>query len=372
MKNIKTLITIALFAVLIFSCDEDGNNSELINNCEDALDNWTMTSFDFPEVQLQNDLFFPTDDIGYSVGNFGTILKTINGGEDWKILEQFSFNNNQVTKLGSSSNLRSVHFLDSEIGFIGGASEKDYRTSIKSDAVLIRTSDGGLNWEKSYLSGVRDVIDLFFYDEMNGIGMFHMQEGEGRKQSVMTTSDGGVKWVEIDIEVNNFELYKFVIAGDNIMIFTEKTFRSNQVIITSDNGLNWESFDLPEGINISSAYFVNEEIGFISGGYKTIDGGRTWNEVELPFKGFSLMNFDTESKGFVLNDVYNIDCDSDYQICIPELSYYEMYETSDYGENWTKTKVDGSCDFLGHNSYSPSKGILYTLSSSQITRFELK
>ena len=69
---------------------------------------------------------FPMDALtGYTVGWYGTILKTTNGGANW--VSQSS---------GTTNGLNSVHFpVDAQTGYAVG-----------SGGVILKTTDGGTNW----------------------------------------------------------------------------------------------------------------------------------------------------------------------------------------------------------------------------------
>ena len=86
----------------------------------DNGDNWTTTFFSKPLHGIN----FPISDtgqVGYCVGDSGTILKTYNAGETW---------GNQIT--GTSENLHKVYFVDSDFGFAVG-----------DNGIILRTTDGG-------------------------------------------------------------------------------------------------------------------------------------------------------------------------------------------------------------------------------------
>jgi photosystem II stability/assembly factor-like uncharacterized protein len=86
----------------------------------DNGDTWTTTFFSKP----LHDINFPisgTSQIGYCVGDSGTILKTFNAGENWY---------NQIS--GTSENLNQVYFVDSDFGFAVG-----------ENGTILRTTNGG-------------------------------------------------------------------------------------------------------------------------------------------------------------------------------------------------------------------------------------
>lgn len=74
------------------------------------------------------DVDFPSPNIGYIVGNAGTILKTTDAGATWTHLQK----KNTYSKRTA---FRAVHFIDNQTGFITG-----------EHGLLWKTTDGGQNW----------------------------------------------------------------------------------------------------------------------------------------------------------------------------------------------------------------------------------
>lgn len=71
-----------------------------------------------------NSVHFPSESIGYIAGQYGTILKTTDGGNSWNTLET-----------GIDKTLESIYFIDSQTGVCVG----DY-------SKIIKTTDGGQTW----------------------------------------------------------------------------------------------------------------------------------------------------------------------------------------------------------------------------------
>jgi photosystem II stability/assembly factor-like uncharacterized protein len=61
-------------------------------------------------TQKLNSVYFVNNNIGYIAGNFGTILKTSDGGNTWTVLSS-----------GITQDLRSIYFTDVNTGYIVGA-----------------------------------------------------------------------------------------------------------------------------------------------------------------------------------------------------------------------------------------------------------
>ena len=77
---------------------------------------------------------------GWAVGEFGTILKTTNGGTNWTILSS-----------GTTTDLNSVYFINANTG-----------TAVGLMGTVLRTTNGGINWTAQFLPTERDLHSVFF------------------------------------------------------------------------------------------------------------------------------------------------------------------------------------------------------------------
>lgn len=86
---------------------------------------------------LQGDFFrgvsFPSDAVGYVVGEYGTVYKTTDGGSSWSNCRAGNSLFANPDKL-----LRDVAFVDENTGFLVG-----------TGSVAFRTTDGGQTWKKA-------------------------------------------------------------------------------------------------------------------------------------------------------------------------------------------------------------------------------
>jgi photosystem II stability/assembly factor-like uncharacterized protein len=85
---------------------------------------------------VQGDFFrgvsFPSNDIGYVVGEYGSVYKTTDGGQSWRNCRAGNSLFANPDKL-----LRDIAFLDEQTGFLVG-----------TGSVVWRTTDGGQSWAK--------------------------------------------------------------------------------------------------------------------------------------------------------------------------------------------------------------------------------
>ena len=197
-----------------------------------------------------NDVYCLTENLVVIVGNGGTILKTTDGGANW------------ISKTsGTTSDLREVQFVNSNIGYAVG-----------SGGVLLKTTDGGEIW---------NAITTGFTTNLYGLSCVNetIVFISGDNGLIKKTTDGGVTFTDQSIP----SVYPFV----TIQFLNEQvgyassydpppygnTNSNTKFIKTTDGGITW---NLVPNQNISSFYFLTENIGFLrdnNGVSKTIDGG---------------------------------------------------------------------------------------------------
>ncbi len=248
------------------------------------------------------DVTFATPLVGFAVSGQGTILKTSDGGVNWKTMpsgttnpfERIETANEQVAwalntsstlfkttdggnswkqqKIGSQSTTIEVSFASTEVGWAVSHNE------------VFHTTDGGTTWALQ-LSGSFSAIQAINSTTAWVIG------GQGL---VMKTTDGGATWnnVEVGIPPNQYVfLQDLTFSG----AFHGWIIGSNNVVLhTSDGGSSWEAQSLPlTGYsNFTQIQFADNDHGWIKIEYgnmlKTVDGGQNWTKLPALYEaGFS-------------------------------------------------------------------------------------
>jgi photosystem II stability/assembly factor-like uncharacterized protein len=202
-----------------------------------------------------NSICFINPDTGWVVGgrflNGNTyeaiILRTTNGGGTWT--SQLS---------GRFANLTSVSFVNSRMGWAAGGDS------------LLRTTNGGQTW----LAQIRGLGHLVsFFDQNTGYVV--------GTTTFSRTTDGGESWTTRTISSPFISAAFFL--NQNIG-FVSRYF--DTVFVTTDGGGSWTARPLGTSHMAQSVFFVNQNVGWIVGGYdmgnrylvaKTTDGGITWS-----------------------------------------------------------------------------------------------
>ncbi|MFH0733149.1 MAG: YCF48-related protein [bacterium] len=260
-------------------------------------------------------VFMINNMLGWSVGASGQILKTTDGGQNW---ENF--------KAPVIASLYGVYFVDEQHGFIGTTSQ-----------TLLTTVDGGENWNVVNISSANGTIkEIYFPDLNNGFLMVSNTAGG----QIIKTTDGGNTW-NISLQATR-DLLAMSFSSPTKGIVTGKDVGT--LYYTTD-GSTWTNSPIPDlgGFNYSRSdiwglYMVNDNVAYASGWgsraaglqpsihLKTTNGGATWeyqtlSEEQRTYVNLEEVYFKDELNGF----------------CVGGTSSYEgsvIIKTTDGGINW--------------------------------------
>lgn len=242
-----------------------------------------------------NSVYFINSEIGFAVGNSGTICNTTDGGANWEI---------QVS--GTTNHINAVYFFDALTGFAVSNSE------------LLKTTDGGNNWliqdtmTDAYLSTI----------SFSGLDTGYVM-GNGK---MLKTIDGGANWVKLSSPGGFYVKSSCATDGETIYLGGE-----NFISLKSSNGgIDWDLLSGPGSFgNIESIFFTNHDTGyFVGGGWaqgsngsifkKTTNGGVSWS--------YPLPNINKW-----LLSIFFIDSTNGYMTA----GDGSILKTTDAGNNWT-------------------------------------
>ncbi|MFC1535635.1 WD40/YVTN/BNR-like repeat-containing protein [Candidatus Neomarinimicrobiota bacterium] len=271
-------------------------------------------------------IHFVDANVGWIVGEDGTIQNTVDGGISW---------DSQTS--GVTSWLWDVQFIDNQTGWICGANN-----------TILRTQDGGHSWSNISTIDLIDKIYTGLEFISPDIGWISSNHGE-----ILRTSDGGLTWelkkfFEMGggsrlsaLDANTIyalhgRLYRSYDAGetwDSLTISTPDYFRASQifftdrnngwantmstsgglmdtsqpVVSTNDGGLTWSHAESLNDDFFECTYFINKNIGWVAGPqiiYKTNDGGDHWTLESTRddiYYGAKDMMFIDKNHGWLLN-----------------------------------------------------------------------
>jgi len=216
--------------------------------------------------KLYDDLFsvsFPTEKYGWASGRWGTVLHTADAGKTW--IRQES---------GTDFSLSSIYFLDSKNGWAVG-----------DEGTIIHTTDGGKTWEKQKSPVPFYLMKVYFVTPLKGWIV-------GERTHILSTVDGGKIW-NIQFKDEDFIL-KSISFCDPLHGWAVGEY--GYIYHTSNGGATWEkqagtfkissdTGNVEGGIFLFDVVAIDRQTAWAVGidGYviKTLDGGKTWEEVAI-------------------------------------------------------------------------------------------
>ncbi|HZB12421.1 MAG TPA: YCF48-related protein, partial [Chryseolinea sp.] len=182
----------ALYGVdknVIFSCSayalyrsvNGGNDWELMN--DQSFANW----------QVQ----FLSATLGYRMESGGGVQKTTDGGATWVDV--------YIRQPDASDYYRAIFFINEYVGYKGGKQ-------------ISKTTDGGITWSTIVRSFEVEIVGLHFMDALHGYTW-------GGTKIIYETRDGGLTWTAISFRNNNSdEMFSVQFKHGNIYMAGKKGF----------------------------------------------------------------------------------------------------------------------------------------------------
>jgi photosystem II stability/assembly factor-like uncharacterized protein len=264
-------------------------------------------------------VYFVNQDTGFVVGNQGVILKTTNGGVSWLEAPHTTFNN-----------LNSVFFTDTNTGYIVG----DY-------GIILKTFDGGTNWITLQASGANYNLNSVYFTDAN-IGYASGGPNSGGVGTILKTINGGTNWLALTSGTTNF-LNSIYFTDAN----TGYTVGNNGVILkTINGGTNWIPQTSGTTIFLISVYFTDANTGYAVGGngvaLKTINGGTNWTQnISGTGNTFRSVYFSNSNTGYMCGGVSN---------------YGAILKTSNSGINWNPQNSGTTSELNSIHFPTPNTG----------------
>jgi photosystem II stability/assembly factor-like uncharacterized protein len=162
-------------------------------------------------------------------------------------------------------------------------------------AFLMRSLDGGASWRTLDLNAqAGPILDVKFFDEANGLLLCGSDASTERSNAlILRTQDGGVTWTKAYQSNRPFEItWKASFPTRQVGFVTvqnynpDKTVSQRVVVKTTDGGRTWQEIPLVDdhAVRQFGVGFVNPLEGWVgttSGGFETRDGGLTWQKVAM-------------------------------------------------------------------------------------------
>jgi photosystem II stability/assembly factor-like uncharacterized protein len=189
--------------------------------------------------------------LGYAAGDFGTLLRTDDGGSTWTGL-----------RTGVTVDLEQVAILDAD------------SVVVASRCLVLRSDDGGatfvrLDWRLSQEPCGAPIVAVAFPTDQRG----YLVRTDG---SVLRTDDGGVTWSARTPLIAPEPTAAAFVSPDVGVV----TSASGLIYRTADGGATWTIVHVePHGLH--GVAFAGPSIGYAVGEastvLRTLDGGKTWS-----------------------------------------------------------------------------------------------
>ena len=166
---------------------------------------------------------------------------------------------------------------------------------VGSPANMMVSHDGGLTWTSNSMNkDCKMLFDIKMFDKNNGIVCAASDEDMEKSNAlILKTSDGGKSWKKVYQSNRPFEgTWKASFPTKQVGYVTIQSYnpdpnvKQQRIAKTSDGGETWNEINLVEdaGAREFGIGFIDENHGFVgtmNTGYETIDGGKTWGKVNL-------------------------------------------------------------------------------------------
>jgi len=213
-----------------------------------AQQNWYW-QYPLPQGNPLYGVEFISSSIGWSVGSYGTILKTTDGGTTWTLQSS-----------GTRKSFRDVSFIDENNG-----------TAVGRSGIVLRTTNGGTTWTQQTSGTTNILMGVSFTDVNNGTVV-------GYDGIILRTTNGGTTWTQQSSGTTN---HLNDVSFTNLNIGT--AVGSGGIILrTINGGTTWTLQSSGTQRTLNAVSFTDSSNGTIVGNsgtiLKTTNGGTTWTQ----------------------------------------------------------------------------------------------
>ena len=267
-----------------------------------------------------NDLWYVTfinENMGYAVGEGGTIIKTTNGGNSWfpqpsntndtlfcvhfinenigsivgedgEIRRTTNGGSNWISQTSSTSNtLRSVYFVNANTGLASGF-----------NGTILKTTNSGNNWFPQTSNTNQNFWSVFLLNTNTGWAV-------GFSGTVRKTTNEGLNWFSQSVNNNTAQLLYVSFLNANTGIITVGIPGNVDIYTTSNGGNSWQPRDFTSGHSHRSVDIIDSNIWMMVGDagdfYRSTNGGLNWNFHPLGISNWLLStSFINANTGWVV------------------------------------------------------------------------
>ncbi|MFC2084886.1 YCF48-related protein [Bacteroidota bacterium] len=233
-------------------------DNQIFRTVDGGTNWWWHVSTNYP-LEKARSVHFSNFYHDYSVGLFGTILKTDDGGVEWDL----------VSHIETTYDLNDIQFVNNDTGWVVGEFSYSHDGGLRYAGIILKTENGGVNWSEPKIlgSGSYGISSVNFINEDVG----YVSGANGLYKSM----DGGSNWNPLMTGYLSDVFFHNVDTG-----FVAERMGSGKLYKTTDGGQSWYHVS-DQNNSIESVYFLDELSGWAVGWETpilgTINGGETWN-----------------------------------------------------------------------------------------------
>jgi photosystem II stability/assembly factor-like uncharacterized protein len=242
-----------------------------------------------PSSNITYKIKYLNNSIAYGVGEFGTVIKTVNGGNNWILLNNFT-----------SVRLKNLYIFDSLKIFVVGES-----------GAIYKTTNGGNNWTQINLGISNYLNEILFLDNQNGYIVGNC---------ILKTTNGGDNW---SIQTGYYFLNSINFINSNTGFIAGSL---NGLYKTTNGGVNWTAiFPINANYSWSIIHFKDSLNGVLIGAnyiLRSTNGGMNWIQTWSDYNYYLYCYFNKNDLSYVGGDNGII------------------LRSSNYGFNWSQLNVN--------------------------------
>lgn len=256
-----------------------------------------------PQGNPVHDLAFADDLNGFAVGEFGTVLRTIDGGTTWELVSDVN---------EFAAHLHAIVILpDGDLLAAGSAPG------------LFHSDDGGASWTAVPNPSTGTLFGL----DRDPSGRL---DACGENGSVIRSTDGGASWISIGMASGAIADQHWKSAQEGFVVGKDAAHR------TTNGGQSWTAMFESNPFGYRDIYFTDSQHGFVTADFEywmTTDGGSSW----------------TSHDQFVppLYRHETLVLDANHWFTVTHLEGAELWETTDGGGSWTLRLLSEALGFVG-------------------------
>lgn len=225
----------------------------------DDLGKTTRQASSVPTQVSLTGVTFVDRKLGWACGHWGTILKTVDGGESWAMVR---------SDTSVDRPLFSIHFFDSKHGLAVGLW-----------SLVLITSDGGSTWNEVKLPSPPDGSKA----DRNLLGIFANKDGvafvAAERGMVLRTQDKGLTWKYLETGYSGSFWSGTILENGTLLAAGLR----GSVYRSIDGGSSWQRSDTGSKSSITGIAQIGAEIvavGLDGVVLRSVDGGKTFNSVQ--------------------------------------------------------------------------------------------